>query len=140
MVAVGALSYSTSANAQTKVAPVIGNSVYRSVPEIPNPPNDAADIAAAFLRLKFSVRLITGTNYDTMRHELKPVLSDAIKAVRRIGKRVCPLACPVGSHAENELRVTNAPPPAKRERACIAREAPPRSPPEKYLAGRAATD
>ncbi len=62
--------FQTSADAQTKVALVIGNGAYRSVPEIPNPPNDAADVAAAFLRLGFSVRLITDANYDTMRRAL----------------------------------------------------------------------
>lgn len=53
-----------------KGALVIGNGAYRSVPEIPNPPNNAARVAAAFLRLGFSVRLITDANYDTMRRAL----------------------------------------------------------------------
>lgn len=56
--------------AQTKVALIIGNGAYRNVPAIPNPPNDAADVAAGFLRLGFSVRLVTDASYDTMRRAL----------------------------------------------------------------------
>ena len=37
--------------------------------------------------------------------------SDAINAVRGITKRVCPLECQAGEHAEGELCVGNAPPP-----------------------------
>lgn len=64
------LALSTPADAQTKVALVIGNGAYRQVPALPNPPNDAADVAAAFLRLGFSVRLVTDANYETMRRAL----------------------------------------------------------------------
>jgi hypothetical protein len=37
--------------ADKRVALVIGNSSYRNVPSLPNPRNDAADIAASFGRL-----------------------------------------------------------------------------------------
>ena len=60
-------SFGTPARAETKVALVVGNGAYQNVPELPNPPHDAADVAAAFLRLGFSVRLVTDANYDTMR-------------------------------------------------------------------------
>jgi len=51
------------------------------------------------------------------------VSSDAIKAVRGINKRVCPLICPHGEHAENELCVGNAPPPKRATtKAATARE------------------
>ena len=59
--------FAAPANAQTKVALVFGNGVYQNAPELPNPPHDAADVAAAFLRLGFSVRLVTDARYDTMR-------------------------------------------------------------------------
>ena len=36
-----------------RVALVIGNGAYRSVPALPNPPNDAGDVAAALKRLGF---------------------------------------------------------------------------------------
>jgi hypothetical protein len=39
------------------------------------------------------------------------VSSDAINAVRGINKRVCPLVCPHGEHAEGEQCIANAPPP-----------------------------
>jgi Caspase domain len=69
-VAAAAFSFSASAGTQAKVALVVGNGTYRNVPEIPNPPNDATDVAAAFLRLGFSVRLVTDASYDDMRKAL----------------------------------------------------------------------
>jgi hypothetical protein len=60
----------TPAGAQTKVALVIGNSAYRSVPALPNPAHDAADVAASFERLGFSVRQVTDATYDDMRRAL----------------------------------------------------------------------
>ena len=39
------------------------------------------------------------------------VSSDAINAVQGIHRRVCPLVCPHGKHAEGEVCVANAPPP-----------------------------
>jgi hypothetical protein len=60
----------TPAGAQTKVALVIGNSAYRSVPALPNPAHDAADVAASFERLGFSVRRVTDGTYDDMRRAL----------------------------------------------------------------------
>jgi Caspase domain len=62
--------FAMPANAQTRVALVVGNGVYQHAPEIPNPPHDAADVAAAFLRPGFSVRLVTDGTYDTMRRAL----------------------------------------------------------------------
>jgi outer membrane protein assembly factor BamD (BamD/ComL family) len=56
--------------AQTRVALVIGNSTYRSVPVLPNPAHDAGDIAASFERLGFSVRHVTDATYDDMRKAL----------------------------------------------------------------------
>src|SRR5450432_3217306 len=55
----------TPASAQTKVALVIGNSAYRSVPALPNPAHDAADVAASLERLGFPVRpVLFRTNFD----------------------------------------------------------------------------
>jgi uncharacterized caspase-like protein len=72
------------ANAQSKVALVIGNGTYRNVPELPNPPNDAADVASALLRLGFSVRLVNNASYEVMRRallEFTPKARDAEMAV-----------------------------------------------------------
>ena len=44
--------------AQDRVALVIGNGAYRHVPTLPNPSNDASDIAASLERLGFAVRRI----------------------------------------------------------------------------------
>jgi hypothetical protein len=53
-----------------RVALVIGNGSYRSVPVLPNPPNDAGDVAAALKRLGFAVTLITNASFDEMRRGL----------------------------------------------------------------------
>jgi hypothetical protein len=58
------------ANAEELVALVIGNGAYRSVPALPNPPNDAADIAASLERLGFSVQRLTDARYNGMRRAL----------------------------------------------------------------------
>jgi hypothetical protein len=41
-----------------RVAFVIGNSAYRNVPALPNPANDAGDVAASLKRLGFAVTLV----------------------------------------------------------------------------------
>jgi hypothetical protein len=63
-----------------RVALVIGNGTYRSVPALPNPPNDAADIAAGFRRLGFAVTLITNGSFDEMRRGLITFGRDAAGA------------------------------------------------------------
>jgi len=50
------------ANAEKRIALVIGNGAYKNVPKLPNPPNDAADVAAALRRSGFDV--IFETNLD----------------------------------------------------------------------------
>jgi uncharacterized caspase-like protein len=56
--------------AERRVALVIGNGAYQSVPKLPNPPNDADDVTAAFKRLGFAVRKITNASFDDMRRSL----------------------------------------------------------------------
>ncbi|MGY4575631.1 caspase family protein [Bradyrhizobium sp. USDA 3256] len=53
-----------------RLALVIGNGAYKSVPALSNPPNDAGDIAAALQRLGFAVTLITNAGFDEMRRGL----------------------------------------------------------------------
>jgi uncharacterized caspase-like protein len=53
-----------------RVALIIGNSAYRNVPALPNPANDASDIAAAFRRLGFAVTLVQNGSFDDMRRGL----------------------------------------------------------------------
>jgi len=53
-----------------RVALVIGNGAYRHVPALPNPANDAGDVAAAFRRLGFAVTLITDASFEDMRRGL----------------------------------------------------------------------
>jgi hypothetical protein len=42
------------------------------------------------------------------------VTPDAIGAVRQVNKRICPLVCGHGQHAEGEVCVVNEPPPPRR--------------------------
>lgn len=85
IVSVAALfGFSVPACAQARVALVIGNGAYRNVPALTNPPHDAADVAASFLRLGYSVRLVTDATYDEMRRairEFAPKARDAEMAV-----------------------------------------------------------
>ena len=78
-----ALAGFTSASAAAdgrRVALVIGNGAYRSVPALPNPPNDAGDVAAALKRLGFAVTLITNASFDEMRRSLIALGRDAAGA------------------------------------------------------------
>jgi caspase domain-containing protein len=52
----------SAANAEKRVALVIGNGAYKNAPSLPNPPNDASDVAAALARSGFDV--IFQTNLD----------------------------------------------------------------------------
>jgi hypothetical protein len=45
------------ARAERRVALVVGNGAYRNAPKLPNPPNDAQDVAAALKRTGFEVVL-----------------------------------------------------------------------------------
>ncbi|GLR89510.1 caspase family protein [Bradyrhizobium iriomotense] len=63
-----------------RVALVIGNGAYKSVPALPNPPNDAGDVANAFRRLGFAVTLIGNASFDEMRRGLITLGRDAAGA------------------------------------------------------------
>jgi uncharacterized caspase-like protein len=63
-----------------RVALVIGNSAYRAVPGLPNPANDATDVAASLTRLGFSVTLMTNASFDDMRRGLIAFGRDAAGA------------------------------------------------------------
>src|ERR1700676_4029812 len=63
-----------------RVALVIGNSAYRNVQALPNPPNDAGDLAAALNRLGFAVTLITDASFHEMRRSVIALGRDAAGA------------------------------------------------------------
>lgn len=67
-----------TAQAEKRVALVIGNSVYNNVPKLPNPSNDAEAMSTAFSRLGFDVTLIKDVDVTTLRHKLSEF---AVKAV-----------------------------------------------------------
>jgi len=66
LVATLALSSVGSSFAETRVALVIGNGAYQNVPRLPNPPNDAIDVAAALKRDGFNTILATDLSRDAM--------------------------------------------------------------------------
>src|SRR3984893_1137720 len=51
---------------ETRVALVIGNGAYQHAPRLPNPLNDATDVAAALKRAGFDTILATDLNKDGM--------------------------------------------------------------------------
>lgn len=55
---------------QTRLALVIGNGTYRSVPVLQNAANDANDVGDALARLGFSVQRLRDANFDQMRRAL----------------------------------------------------------------------
>src|SRR5260370_5476616 len=59
-----------AARAETRVALVIGNGAYRSVPSLDNPPNDAKDVAAELRTLGFKVTAGVDLNQASMEHAL----------------------------------------------------------------------
>jgi formylglycine-generating enzyme required for sulfatase activity len=65
------------AQADKRVALVIGNSTYRNVSALPNTTNDATDISASFGRLGFSVTRVTDGTFDDMRRALLQFGRDA---------------------------------------------------------------
>jgi Caspase domain len=64
------LALSGHANAQSRVALVVGNSAYAKVPSLPNPAHDAQDVSAALMRLGFTVKTVTDADFDGMRRAL----------------------------------------------------------------------
>src|SRR5947199_1440018 len=58
------------AKAGSRVALVVGNSVYAKVAALPNPANDANDISQSLRRLGFDVRTMLNANYDEFRRAL----------------------------------------------------------------------
>ena len=66
LVATLALSSVGSAFAETRVALVIGNGAYQNAPQLPNPPNDANDVAAALNRDGFNTILAIDQSRDAM--------------------------------------------------------------------------
>ena len=56
--------------AESRVALVIGNGAYKSVPELANPPSDAKDVADALRSLGFKVTLAIDADQTHMRQAI----------------------------------------------------------------------
>ena len=69
-----------SATASSRVALVIGNSVYVHVPALANPRSDAADVGAALGRLGFSVTRLDNADYATLLRGLQAFRREASAA------------------------------------------------------------
>jgi hypothetical protein len=59
---IGILGSSAALADNGRVALVIGNGAYRKVPELPNPPRDASDVADALERMGFAVTRLTNAD------------------------------------------------------------------------------
>jgi hypothetical protein len=68
------------AQAAGRVALVIGNGAYSKVPALPNPTNDAGDIANSLQKIGFSVKTVTDGKFDDMRRALIEFGRDARNA------------------------------------------------------------
>lgn len=66
-----------AALAAAKAALVIGNGAYRNVQPLVNPPNDAADMAAALKGIGYSVTLVKDGDLSAMNDGLRAFLRDA---------------------------------------------------------------
>ncbi len=68
------------AQAETRVALVIGNSNYQNVSSLPNPANDAADMTAMLKRMGFKVREARDLGVNAMRATLAQFSDDTVGA------------------------------------------------------------
>jgi len=68
------------ADAQSRIALVIGNGTYQKVPALPNPLHDAQDVSDALKRLGFAVNTVTDADFDTFRRSLLEFGRRALKA------------------------------------------------------------
>jgi uncharacterized caspase-like protein len=55
------------AQAEGRVALVIGNSAYQNLPQLNNPKNDAADVSQSFTRLGFKVTTVQDASFEQLR-------------------------------------------------------------------------
>lgn len=62
--------FTTQVSASERIALVFGNAAYRNASRLPNPVNDATDVASAFSRLGFAVNLVKDGSFDGMRRAL----------------------------------------------------------------------
>ena len=70
----------TPAFADKRVALVIGNSAYENVQHLPNPVNDAEDMATALEKIGFTVKTATDLDFNGMRRALRDFGDDAAGA------------------------------------------------------------
>ena len=80
LIAAAVLAIPQYADAQSRVALVIGNGTYQKVPALPNPLHDARDVSDALKRLGFTVNTVTDADFDTFRRSLLEFGRRALKA------------------------------------------------------------
>ena len=71
---------SLPAAAESRLALVIGNGAYKSVPALANPPNDAQDVAAALKSLGFKVALETDLDLAAMQRAIREFAAQSADA------------------------------------------------------------
>ncbi len=69
-----------TAEAESRVALVIGNGGYQNVPALANPPNDARDVAQALSALGFKVKLLVDADRATFEKEVIDFGREAVAA------------------------------------------------------------
>jgi uncharacterized caspase-like protein len=74
------LAVAGQAQAEERVALVIGNSAYEAVTKLENPANDTADLAATLKQLDFEVDHVTDLTFDGMRRALRRFSEKASRA------------------------------------------------------------
>ncbi len=72
----------SAANADKRVALVLGNSDYRSAPSLKNPSNDAEDVAAALTRIGFDVVHGVNLDYALMREQVR-IFAEKLVGVKK---------------------------------------------------------
>jgi hypothetical protein len=80
LIAAVLLAIPQHADAQSRIALVIGNGTYQKVPALPNPLHDAQDVSDALKRLGFTVNTVTDADFDTFRRSLLEFGRRALKA------------------------------------------------------------
>ena len=80
LIAAAVLAIPQCADAQSRVALVVGNGTYQKVPALPNPLHDAQDVSDALKRLGFTVNTVTDADFDTFRRSLLEFGRRALKA------------------------------------------------------------
>jgi uncharacterized caspase-like protein len=83
LLAISSWGHATSLTG-TRVALVVGNGAYQNVPELPNPPHDAHDVADELKKIGFSVTNLTDAKFEDLHDALRKFTQQARGAKLRL--------------------------------------------------------